>query len=113
MKTLNLDSLAKVERSITIGGKDYPVEDMTVENFIATTKDAESLGKDAAFIDQLEASVRMIRRSIPSIEESLLRTLTLEKLLTVVRFVRGDMDREIADPKNTVADDKGSEAGKA
>lgn len=92
MKTLNLDALAKTNRTITLGGKEYVVEEMTVENFIETTKAAEKLGDNATFIEQMEAAIEMILRSVPTIERDVLKKLSLEQLTTIVKFVRGDLD---------------------
>ena len=96
MKTLNLDALAKTNRTITLGGRDYAVEEMTVENFIETTKAAEKLGSDASLVDQMSAAVEMILRTVPSIERDVLLKLSLDKLTTIVQFVRGDFD--VAEP---------------
>ena len=94
MKTLNLDSLATVARTLTIGGATYEVQEMTVENFIETTREAELLEKkeDASIPEQMEATIKMIHRSIPTCPESVLRKMTLEQLALVSRFLRGELD---------------------
>lgn len=107
MKTLNLDALAKTNRTITLGGKDYEVVEMTVENFIETTKAAEKLGDSASFVEQMEAAIEMILRSVPTIERNTLNRLSLEQLTTIVKFVRGDLDSTEAPPQA-----EGDQAGK-
>lgn len=95
MKILNLDSLAKTIRTFTLGGEEYPVEEMTVENFIETTKQAneiQKMGEDATFSDQLEATVKMIQRSVPTCPTEKLRRLSIEQLVTVSKFLRGELD---------------------
>lgn len=92
MKTLNLDALAKTNRTLTIGGINYEVVEMTVENFIETTKAAQKLGDSAGIVEQMEAAIDMILRSIPGMEKSVLSNLNLEQLMTIVKFVRGEMD---------------------
>lgn len=109
MKTLNLDALAKTNRTITLGGKEYAVEEMTVENFIETTKAAEKLGESATFIEQMEAAIEMILRSVPSIERDTLKRLSLEQLTTIVKFVRGDLD---GTPAPTQEASEGDTSGK-
>ena len=96
MKTLNLDALATVTRTLTIGGKTYDVHEMTVENFIETTKDAERLEKqeDLSIPEQMEATIKMIQRSVPDCPIEVLRKMTLEQLSLVSRFLRGEMDDE-------------------
>lgn len=93
MKSLNLDALIEKQekRSITLGGKSYEVLDMTVENYIQTTLDANKLdAPDSTIVDQIEATIRMIKRSVPEIEEKILRSLSLEQLRVLVAFVRGE-----------------------
>lgn len=111
MKTLNLDVLAKANRTITLGGKTYEVVEMTVENFIETTKAAERLGDDSTFVDQVEATIEMILRSVPSIERDTLKKLSLEQLTTIVKFIRGDMDGE--DSGEDSGEGEGEQPGKA
>lgn len=102
MKTLNLDALSAVQRTLTLGGAVYPVEEMNVENFIAATKATEELnrdGKEPTMIEQLEASVAMIHRAIPSIEMGKLRKLSMEQLVAVSKFIRGEYDEEAMNGK--------------
>lgn len=93
MKTLNLDALAKSNRTLTLNGKTHDVLEMTVENFIETTKAADELGEDASISVQMEATIKMISRSVPTVESTELRKLTLEQLTTIVKYVRGDFDK--------------------
>lgn len=104
MKVLNLDVFAKANRTITLAGKTYQVVEMTVENFIETTKAAEKLGSDASFVQQVEATILMIERSVPELDSAILKQLSLEQLTTIIKFVRGDLDE--------VAAAEGTEEGK-
>lgn len=99
MKTLNIDALAKSNRTLTLGGKTYEVQEMTVENFIETTKAAEKLGPDASFVEQVEATIDMIQRHVPLIERSVLKKLSLEQLTTITQFVRGELDGDAKTPE--------------
>lgn len=94
MKTLNIEALAATNRTLTIGGKEYPVVEMTVENFIETTKAAEKLGTNPTYMEQVEATIEMIMRSVPSLSREVLLKLSLEHLSTIVKFIRGDMDEQ-------------------
>jgi hypothetical protein len=90
MKILNLDKLnTNEQRKLVIGNVSYPVEEMTVENFIATTKAAEDI-KDDSLAVQIEATVDMICRSVPTIDSAILKKLSLDQLNMIVAFVRGD-----------------------
>lgn len=88
-KILNIDSFAKDERSIKLGGVDYPIVEMTVGNFIETTLEAEKLG-EASISDQVEGSIKMILRSVPTLTDQVLRGIKLEHLQTIIAFIRGD-----------------------
>lgn len=91
MKVLNLDKLTKSEgREVVIFGKTYIVEGMTVENFIETTNAAERLRGEVSLVKQIEATISMIVRSIPSVDRADLLKLSLDQLQAIVAFVRGD-----------------------
>lgn len=95
MKVLNLDALAPAKRTLTLNGKTHAIEEMTVENFIATTKEAEDLekkGGEVTFADQIEATIGMILRSIPTLPREELRRLSIEQLSVISKFLRGEMD---------------------
>ena len=91
-KILNIDAISAPNRILSLAGKDYPIDDLTVENFIATTKEAERLKDEKNQGVQMEATIDMIMRSIPTIERGTLTALSLDKLLIIVRFVQGEMD---------------------
>lgn len=108
MKILNLDELAKTTRTITLGGKEHEVIEMTVGNFIETSKAAELLESDKASLPvQMEESIKMVIRSVPSLTDEQLRKLSLEKLATILKFLRGELD-----PVTTSNATEGQEPGK-
>lgn len=91
MKVLNLDKLAKKEgRELVIFGNTYPVDGMTVANFIETTRAAEQLAGETSLVKQVEATIDMISRSVPSVEKAELAKLELVQLQAIVKFIRGD-----------------------
>jgi hypothetical protein len=91
MKILNIDNFAsKEKRQLTIAGVSYPVEEMSVENFIQTTRAAEKLSGEESIATQVEATIDMICRSVPGIDNAVLTKLSLSQLQTIVTFVRGD-----------------------
>lgn len=91
-KVLNLDKLSKATtRQLTINGVNYPIEAMTVENFIETSRTVERLVKgDPSLADQVEATVDMICRAVPSVPREALVKYELELLNTIATFVRGE-----------------------
>lgn len=90
MKVLNLDKLAVAQRrQLVIDGTKYAIEEMTVSNFIETTKAAERL-VGASILEQVEATVDLVLRSVPTVSREVLSAMKLETLQAVVAFVRGD-----------------------
>ncbi|MFT4064272.1 hypothetical protein [Paraburkholderia sp.] len=92
-KILNLDALSQGEaREVVIGGVAYEVPDMTVENFVETTRVAQKLAADesATVADQVEAAVDMVARCIPTAEVAVLRNLSLQQLNAITAFIRGE-----------------------
>lgn len=110
-KILNLDSFVTNERSVKLNGVDYPVLEMSVESFIETTRQAQKMIKEeAGILEQVEATVDMIRRSVPTLPEEIIRRMPLEHMQTVVGFIRGDhLTDGIEDSSAPAQDD---EAGK-
>lgn len=89
-KILNLDKLAPAKRHIVFAGEKYEIEEMTVQNFLVTSAEAERLKDETSIPVQVEATVEMIKRSIPAIPVELLKKLPLEQLQLVSAFIRGD-----------------------
>jgi len=101
-KILNVDKLsAKSDkaRELRMNGVAYPVVEMTVDNFLATTKTAIALTKDAeATMDMaVEATIDAILRSVPSLPRAELGGLSLAQLNVIAAFVRGDEIDEAED----------------
>lgn len=104
-KILNVDALSKQEREIVLGGNSYPVEEMSVENFIATTRKAEELAKgEGSIADQIESAVELVHRSVPTAPLELLRRVSLTNLQTLVQFVRGDELEQVEEQEEPVAE---------
>lgn len=110
-KALNLDNLVKERRTITVGGTTYAVVDMTVENYIATTKRAQDLGDNPSDVDQMESYVDLISRFVPEFDVQTIRSLSVEQLTTILKFVNGQFDEEKSpEPEDKPA--KGKKSGK-
>lgn len=103
-KILNLDKIApKENRELHLGGQVYQVRDMSVEDFIETSRLAERLEDEKSFAVQMEASIQIIQRAVPTIDVAVLKQLSLEQMSAVSRFVRGE----------EVGADEGATEGKA
>jgi len=92
MKILNLDKLNKApERQLTIDGVAYPIHPMTVDGFIETTRSVEKIMSEGGSIaDQLESTINMILRQVPTLPREKLTKYDPETLEVIVKFVRGE-----------------------
>lgn len=99
-KLLNLDQLnAKEVREVQIAGTTYQIKDMSVEDFIETTRVAEEMEQETSYAKQLQATVKLIKRAIPSIDEGVLMQLSLDQLRALTAFIRGEDPAKIIEPQ--------------
>lgn len=91
-KILNLDKLVPTTetRELSIGGVAHPIAEMTVKNFIETTKAAQALEAETDVVVQLEATIALILRFVPTLDRAALEGYSLERLAHIVAFVRGE-----------------------
>jgi hypothetical protein len=103
MDLLNLDDLAKVEKSLKLKGKKYPIVELSVENFIAAMKEAEELDAkgDLKLHENIARTVQHIARVIPTLPEEDIRGLTVPQLTALVAFVNGTVQEQGAKPAST------------
>ena len=100
-KLLNLNQLSPKEvREVQIGDHVYPIKEMSVEDFIETTKVAEAMETETSYAKQLNATIGLVKRSVPTIDQSVLLQLSLEQLRALTAFVRGE------DPERLVAQEQ-------
>lgn len=89
-KILNLSKLdTKEVRELVIDGEAHPIAEMTVSNFIETSRVAERIA-DAPLCVQVEATVDMVVRSVPTVSREALMKQSLSNLNMIAAFVRGD-----------------------
>lgn len=99
MKILNIDAFAKTDRQISLAGKTYPVEELSVQEFIDNMKAAEALEKEGADVSlskSFEQAVAAVKQAIPTLPEAEIRKLKLPAMTAVLRFVRGELDPDVA-----------------
>lgn len=92
-KILNIEDLStgSAAREIHIGGASHPIQEMNVGDFIETTKDVERMMKEGAGLaEQMEATIRMITRCVPSLTKDALASYKLSTLAKIAAFVRGE-----------------------
>ena len=115
MKVLNLDQIEKANRTLVLNGKTYDVPPMSVENFITTTRKSAEMSKreDMTIADQIEETVEMIARSIPTIDKKILTSISLEYLEKIMSFVRDDAPEKADSPADAKAAEEAAEEGTA
>jgi hypothetical protein len=112
MKVLNLDKVAPMQqRKLVLAGVSHVVNEMTVANFIETTRVAEKMANETSVATQIEETVEMIIRTVPTATKEVLGTLSLEQLHVIAAFIRGD-DIEGVETVEEGASAEGAEAGK-
>lgn len=91
-KILNLDNLpSEPTRELVLKGKKHPIPDMTVNNFLVTSRTAKKLVEDgASYADQIEETIKMIQRCVPTVTREDLIDFSLERLGLISNFVRGE-----------------------
>lgn len=110
-KVLNLDAVgAKEARELHLEGKAYAVREMSVGDFIETSRIAKKLEGETDFAVQMLESIKLIQRAVPDIDVAALERLNLEKLFAISRFVRGDDPEDITKALNKVIEE-GDDAG--
>jgi len=96
VKVLNLDQLAKHTKSITLGGKEYVIHDMTVEQFIEAEASVNRLKDSKDPVVQLKETIALIHRAIPDAPVELLNRLSIEQVGALMSFINGEMDAQVA-----------------
>lgn len=108
MKILNIDALtAKSKRGITVDGQEHAIAEMDVEMFVESVKEADLISKsEPGSIAQLESTVRLVQRAVPTLPIERIRKLPMEVLGALVQFINGELDEEIRQ-----GDAEGTDAG--
>ena len=93
---LNLDALAPLRKSVTIGGKSYVIKGMTVEHFIEINQLADELEKKQNMTpaESVDATVRSVAMSLEGCDIAVIRGLSIEQLSVLARFIRGEYTPE-------------------
>jgi len=99
-KVLNLDSLAKKEQELIIGGEAYKQKQLSVEDFIKLTKRVEVLEKkkEDSMATRMEFLIETILISYPTCSAEILKAQTVENLNSIVEFARdGSLPKELSE----------------
>src|SRR5690606_9191940 len=109
MKVLNIDAIVpSTQRTIKFKGVSHPVVEMSVENFVVTTTEADRLEKEGAgILDQVVGTADAILRSVPTLDKTELYGMSLNQLTVIYRFISGE--DEFKDYENAVSDEEGGQ----
>lgn len=94
-KMLDLDAVtSNVDFTLKLNGKEHSLVEPSVEVFISNLSDLEALALNATPSEELEMSIKMIKRSFPSIPEKELRQLKLSQINAIAEFARSSSGQE-------------------
>ncbi|WP_276122565.1 hypothetical protein [Pararhizobium qamdonense] len=85
---LDLDAIdSPVDFTIKLNGKEHKVVETSVSGFIKTARAIEELSVNASVEKELEVSLSIIQRTLPTIPKEELEGLTLTQLNKIKDFV--------------------------
>lgn len=92
---LNLDEIETgLERAIVLGGKRHALKPMSVEDYIAQLKDAQSAETEKDPVKMFELMVASVQRAFPSLKPAEVRKLSVAQLQKMMAFVQSIADGE-------------------
>lgn len=104
-KVLNLDELAQEERVLTLKGTSYAMKEMSVQEFISATRDAEKEQAKATaegateleLSEVMEKLVDMISDSFPTCPKDELNSLKMHQINAILEFMKGDVEEQVGE----------------
>lgn len=105
MQYLDLDNVTNnVEFALKLKGKEHKLVEASVQTFIDNTKDIESLGVNASQSEEMDVTIRIIKRSFPTISDEDLMGLTMTQLKAINDYARTasaeNVEKVIEDTEN-------------
>lgn len=90
MKLVNLDDLVKVQKAITLGGKEYPIVEQTLGQMIDAMKleDDENLGH----AEQLKLMRDATRSLVPTLSSKQIDGLTMAQLNAIMKLANEEVE---------------------
>jgi hypothetical protein len=88
-KILDLDAIqSPAAFTIKLKGKEHEIRETSIGDFIETTRIVEQHAMKQGVVDDLELTITLIRRTVPTIPEEDLRSLTFTQLQAIQDFVQ-------------------------
>jgi hypothetical protein len=95
VKILNLDELQQSTKTVKLGGVEYKVLDMTVEQFIESTAASIRLKDEKDPVKQLKETVALIRRAIPDAPADKVNSLQINQLEVLMNFINSSPEQVV------------------
>lgn len=113
MKILNIDALVEPKRFLKFKGESYPVNEISVQDFIDSldaiqkAEEAEASGalSPAAVKAAVEEARNSILKAVPTLPREELNKLPLGALSVIAAFIRGDLDETALSPTPAAAEE--------
>lgn len=96
MKTINLDEFVAEEREFTLKGVTHKVIEMSVEDFVSATIDAQRIeaAGELGVRENATETAKHLHRAIPTLSEDELLKLTVSQMAILLAFVNGTLQAE-------------------
>jgi len=89
VKFLDLDALAPKEVfKIKLNGKEHEMKQMTVEDFVWASKEAEERGNASDPLTMVGTMIDVLQRQFPTIDKEEFKKLGFDKLAAILDFTR-------------------------
>lgn len=95
---LNIDKLAQVKKTLEIEGVVHEMHQVSVAEFIKIVRESREI--DEKSFEELSLDARVSKMvdnvllAFPTIPREALEALTIDQLITVVKFVSGNLEEE-------------------
>jgi hypothetical protein len=87
-KYLDLDAVSgKVDFTVKLGGVEHRVKESSIQDFIDNATMLEGLALQATVKEELEVTIKIIQRALPTASEADLRNLSFTQLDAIRNFV--------------------------
>ncbi|WP_199153541.1 hypothetical protein [Chromobacterium sp. ASV23] len=105
-KILNLDAFAKIDRKVSLFGREYDVAAQTVGAYVEAQSISQKLA-EASDSEQVEMHLRLLETRIVGIERATLERLTFPQISALTQFVNGIDDPVLPDDAELEKKDQG------
>lgn len=94
-KLLNLDEVASdIEKEITLGGETYPMESISVDDYINLVRKEEELAKkeEVTGVENFDFLFDVVASSFPTMPKEVIGKLKLQQLTAIMDFIKADAE---------------------